>query len=501
MKRFYKYLSLFLTLCILVVSAFLSSVFHVFAGVSELNVFDSESLTDTTALSGSLWYYDKKDMSGTTVADNEIIFHPTDTDARFNLKRKINDLSDCGMDVNFELNGKFLLTEIPQGVRFVYAFGMDKVATYPANGSTALYFENIAGQLGFGISVYGSTGRNVVPFTGINGYSITEYVEVSLKVKTDGTCVGSVNDTAFTGEGLPTSGYAGFGQITAGSGTVLVKIKDLSIKAYENATPENTDCFENFDQNCFNENVFQTKSRASGLANSKLSVENKKLRFSNTGSAYMETKYKYSNVDVAFEVSDVQGETTFRQDGTVDVARSCSFGIAFGIDVVGGGMQTKAPLSVSFVPERGIHTYTVLVIKNGSEQVFRKILPNKYNMFANDGAYGVKISVRDGTVKVTIKLLSEHGYESVAEHSIGFTPLGYLQISAIGAFDSNLQKNTGVEQLQVGSFAVDNLSIKNNDTGKIVKVVDYLSNTASLVGDYEYENDWSTSDLLGSTLK
>ena len=89
----------------------------------------------------------------------------------------------------------------------------------------------------------------------------------------------------------------------------------------------------------------------------------------------------------------------------------------------------------------------------------------------------------------------------MANCEIGFTPLGYFQIAALGAYDSNLQKNLAAEQLNVGSFSLDNLSVKNHDVGRKVTLVQYLSSNAALVEDYEYENTWSDEDLLQSTIK
>ena len=493
--------------CLICFGFALGVVFYADAGISELSVFESENLTGATSLPGSLWYFEKSDNSGTSIANNEITFSPnpnktSTANSRFNLKRKINDLAYSGVNLNFDLTAKFLLSNMPEGVRFVFAFGMAKVNTYPNEGSTVLYFENKNGTVGFGVATYGTGAAEKAAFTPIAGFSASEYVNVHFTVDAEGGGSGTVNGTAFSASGLPVSGFAGFGQTTTGSGRVTVKLKDIALITYENSTPENTDIFEDFNNNCFNYNVFQTKSRASGLANSRLCVEDKKLRFSNTGSAYMESQYKYSNVDVAFDVVDVQKETTFTQDGQVDVARSCAFGVAFGIEVLGRGMQTKAPLSVSFVPDRSAKTDTLVVLSQGLEKVETVKLPEKYDMFEKDGVFGVKIIVRDGSISVLMKTSEEKGYTTVLEHVLGFTPTGYFQIAAFGAFDSNLQKGLAAEQLLVGSFALDNLSVKNNDAGKLLKLVNYLSSNASLATDYAYYvNEWSNDDLLKSTIK
>ena len=502
MKKIYKWLSAFLSLSMVFASTFAGERIKASAGVSDLTVFEDSLLENTSKLSATNWLFSNKaDNSGTYVENNIIGFEPTNADSRFNLKRRIEDLANCGVELNFELKVKLLLTDIPTGVRFVYAFGMPRVGTNPEEDSTVLYFENKTEGMGFGIAQYGDTVEDIVNFTTIKNFNADNYVDVVFNVYTDGTAQGSINGESFSASGCPTMGFVGFGQITKGRKTVNVKLKELGIKGFVNDTPENANCFEDFNNDCYNMNLFQAKSRASGLADSKLYVENNALRFNNTGSAYLETKYKYSNVDVSFDVFDVQKVNTFKEDGSVDVARSCAFGVAFGYELIGRGMQTKAPLVVKFTPKREAQTKAFLEIMKNEQTICSVELPEKYNMFKTDDVISVKISLFDSVVKVMLKAENEKGYTTVADQNIGFTPLGYFQVAALGAYDSNLQKCLGAEQLLVGSFTLDNLAIKNYDVGKKLKLLEYYSSNSALVGDYVYENDWSDDDLLQSTIK
>lgn len=492
MKRLYKFLSLMLVTCLCVCTVTASSGLNAYAGVSDLTVVDSQSLSGVNELPGSLWYLGG--TSGTSVSNGEIVFAPTKTDSRFNLRRKINNLAECGVDLNFELNAKVQLANV-DNITYAFSFGMAKVNSKLQDGDAYLYFANQGGTVGFGLK---NKEKDFVAFTAITGFNAANYVDVNLKVMSDGSAAGSVDGTNFNANGLPLEGYAGFGIIGESVENNLVKMKDLSINAYVNDTPENTDCFEDFDMNCFCINTFSAKSRPSGLKNSKLTAEEGKLVFSNTGTAAIETKVKYSNVDVAFDIVDVQRETSYNADGSVDIVRSCSFGLAFGIEVAGGRMQTKSALVVEFAPLREDTTNTAVVIKSGLNVLSTTVLAEEYDIFGRDDVYSVKISVKDSVVRVFIKNSTQSGYVLAVEQALSATPLGFFQIAALGAFDSNLQKGLAAEQVKCGSFSIDNLAIKNNDVGKILKVMDYMSSNACVIGDFEYEYEWNDSDLIST---
>ena len=492
MKRLYKFLSLMLVTCLCVCTVTASSGLNAYAGVSDLTVVDSQSLSGVNELPGSLWYLGG--TSGTSVSNGEIVFAPTKTDSRFNLRRKINNLAECGVDLNFELNAKVQLANI-DNITYAFSFGMAKVNSKLQDGDAYLYFVNQGGTVGFGLK---NDAKDFVAFTAIPSFDAANYVDVNLKVMSDGSAAGSVDGMNFNANGLPIDGYAGFGIIGDSVENNLVKMKDLSINAYVNETPENTDCFEDFDMNCFCINTFSAKSRPSGLRNSKLTAEEGKLVFSNTGTAAFETKVKYSNVDVAFDIVDVQRETSYNADGSVDIVRSCSFGLAFGIEVSGGRMQTKSALVVEFAPLREDTTNTAIVIKSGLNVLSTTVLAEEYDIFGKDDVYSVKISVKDSVIRVFIKNSTQSGYVLAVEQALSATPLGFFQIAALGAFDSNIQKGLAAEQVKVGSFSIDNLAIKNNDVGKILKVMDYMSSNACVVGDFEYEYEWNDSDLIST---
>lgn len=499
MNKIKKLIGCLMALCLSFGALSISNSQTVNAGVSNVGVCTPADVTGSS-LSSSLWYFDKKDNSGTSIADGEIDFSPTEEDSRFNLKRKIYDLAYCNVTDNFILNVKLCFNKLPEGVKFVFAFGLPKVSAMPADESTALYFERVNGIVGFGVEKYGSDAGEKLAFSDVDGYSDGSYTDVLLHIKADGSGTLTVNGESFALTGMPTEGFAGFGQITSGSERVSVKLKDLSLMAFSNETPENTDYFEDFNWNAFCINTFNAKSRASGVPSSKLSFENGQMNFINTGAAFFETNYKYSNVDVSFDLTELQRENTFNEDGSVKVVRSAAFGVAFGIEV-SGGMQTTAPLVVEFAPKRGVTTSTLLKIKSNGVLISETVLPEQYNMFALDEAFGLKISIKDGVLNVSIKKGEEKGYTLIRNENLGFTPLGYFQIASLGALDSTIQKGLAAEQLCVGSFSVDNLAIKNNDVGKMLKVIDFLSNTASLADDFEYRNEWSDSDLLTENIK
>jgi hypothetical protein len=150
---------------------------------------------------------------------------------------------------------------------------------------------------------------------------------------------------------------------------------------------------------------------------------------------------------------------------------------------------------VEFVPQRGTKTNTQLVIRNGLTVLNSTILAENFDVFEKEDVFGVKISIKDSVVKVFMKNSIDNGYSLVAEQALDATPLGFFQIAAFGAFDANLQKGLKSEQMQVGSFSIDNLAIKNNDVGKILKVIDFMSNNACLAEDFIYSNVWDNGDL------
>lgn len=477
-----------------------AGMFAVYAGVSKITVVDSGDLSGQTALPRSEWYVNKSDNSGTKVVDGVISFIAPKQASCFNLKKKIQDIGECGVKENFALTTKVKIEKLPENVKFYFAFGLPKMSSMPEEGGAALYLENKSGSIGFGMTSMDSVVTEFVLYQAVEGYETGSWLDISLKVLTDGTATGQIGTSTFSASGLPTSGFAGFGQTTVGDGRASILLKDLLLESYTNDTPENSDLFESFDAGAFNMNAFNSKSKASGTRVSKLSIENGKLNFVNTGSAYFATATKYSNVDVAFDVSDIVKETTFYEDGSPMNIRSCSFGVVFGMDI-NNYMERKGKLSVEFVPERGLETVTSVVIKSDRDVLTRVVLPEKYNMFVADDVYGMKISVNDGVVKVLLKNSSENGFTEVLNYEIGFTPLGYFEIAALGALDASFQKNLSAEQLSVGSFSIDNLSVVNNDFGKLVKLIDYMSNKESIPTDYEYVNEWDDADLLQSTIQ
>ena len=70
MKRLYKFLSLMLVTCLCVCTVTASSGLNAYAGVSDLTVVDSQSLSGVNELPGSLWYLGG--TSGTSVSNGEI---------------------------------------------------------------------------------------------------------------------------------------------------------------------------------------------------------------------------------------------------------------------------------------------------------------------------------------------------------------------------------------------------------------------------------------------
>lgn len=477
-----------------------TGIFVANAGVSKLTVCDPDDLSGQTALSRSVWYVNKSDNSGTSVSKGVISFVAPKKDSRFNLKTKIEDVSDCGVEENFVLDAKVKIEELPEGVKFYFAFGMPKMTSAPTEGGVALYLEKKSGSVNFGLTVYGASATSeAVASTEIGGYEDGNYFDLKLSVMADGSATGSVGSSAFTVTDMPTSGFAGFGQMTDGAGRAKIKLDGLGLTAYSNETPENSNFFEDFDQGCFNMNAFSSVSKASGAKVSKLSIENGQMNFVNTGSAFFASAFKYSNVDIGFDVTDIVRETGVDEEGNLKI-QSSSFGLVFGMDL-NNQMERKGKLSVEFVPERGLETVTSVVVKSDRDVLARTVLPEKYNMFANESVYSVKISVNDGSLKVCLKNASEIGFTEIIDYEIGYTPLGYFEIAALGAMDAMFQKNIATEQFAVGSFSIDNLSVVNQDYGKMLKLIDYTSNRESIPEDYVYVNEWDDGDLLQSTIQ
>lgn len=474
-----------------------TKIFKADAGVSDLTVGSSQELSGQSALPGSTWYTDKSDQSGTTVENGVIVFNATASDSRFNLRRKIQNIKECGVDTAVTFDASLLLTSLPDNVKFVIALGMPKVASKLEDAEAYIFLEKLGATVCFGVM---KGKKEVLESSAVRGYREGTYFNVSFSISVDGVMNGKVGETEFSLEDIPTEGFLGFGQMTKGDGRVSVNIKNLNVSAYTNDTPENSDLFEDFNMNCFNMNTFNSVSKASGTKTSRLTVENGALVFDNTGPAFLATAHKYSNVDIGFDLVDVVGEMEYDEEGNVTRVRSGSFGLTFGM-ILNSKIDTNAQLSVEFIPTYGEKTKTSLAIKSYREVLQSVQLPEKYNIFGNKDVYSVRVSVCDGVVTVLLKNSSENGFTEMVNINVGFTPLGYFEIAALGALEASFQKGLAAEQLSVGSFTIDNLSIANKDYGKMSVVVDYRSNREPIVGDYEYVNDWSDDDLLVSTIK
>lgn len=480
-------------LCVLAVCAGVATQ-SVFAGLSRVQLVENSMFAG-----GSGNFYIAG--SGVQVSGSAIEFTgESDAAARVVARKGVSDLKALGVEENFSAEIILTVTSLPADTRFGLVFGLPFAgAAAAAKNSAFVYFTLQSGELSLGICKYGADGEEQAILepkpVGVSGQ-----MQLNVAVDADGGITIGLNGAPFfegADAACPTSGYLGFAQM--GSGTAA-RVTGFVVTAYENLTPENVTLLETFDDNTFNANVWYSYSENTYDEVCYVRPENGALSFRNVASSFFSSMYSYSNLELSFDITDIQREPVY--DGnTLVTPASSKIGVALG----GSSPKSAATsegLVVEFVPAGGSSVKaaasTQLVIKRSGTIVETVTLPKERNIFGteNDKTVNVRVTMLDARLTVQLKYADETAYETVLSfENDSVTPSGVVQIMGYGTLKSQIA-NMEPEQVQKGNFTVDNVSVANLDTDGKHITVGYKSNFYVIPADYVYEDSWDDSDML-----
>ena len=290
---------------------------------------------------------------------------------------------------------------------------------------------------------------------------------------------------------MDTAGYIGFAQI----GINEVFVNKADVNAYTNATPENFNYVEKFDNNEMNHNAWYTKSSIGYYTNSYLRSENGTLHFSNVGSAQVSSTYQYSNFVLDFDLADMQRTAEYDAQGKVTRPVNKQFGVEFGstayktydtpmyrIKIYGDGATALRSGSA-----------TMLAVEEYGKTIGLISFPEEYNIWDENivagRAVNFRIKVVDKVAVVMIKFADEAGYTTVCTYALNATPTGYVKIRGFGDSYSGASWK-GTKYREQGNFKIDNLMIKNLDFNGKVKDIGYKFYKWEIPDDFDYVDPW-----------
>ena len=477
------------------------------AGSSVVNVASDESVIN--GIDDAYWlnFGSVKGNNGNVVFDDTV-----SSSGRIIASTKIQDFSDCGIEDIFDASYSLIINDIPDGDnnRFSLVYGLDDFESKLGSaGTTEVYFVKENSALKLGVKRFALTDGaevNVLQPTVFSGLTFGE--EITLKVSLDADSLLKVEAGA-AGESLATvldesnvlnfahslSGYTGIAQ----SGKCSAKVTSVNIKAHRYYNAETPlEITENFDNGHYNRNAFFTRSQmddAGGYAGS-CYVENGALKF-DVLSSFISTVYRYSNFELTFDLTDVQREPVYDQNGNVlkpAAGQNSWFGISFGVEENKGTFDNHARGNLLFtmqVSENSMRMFKNLQVQdlNGQSLVFypSAYKTDKMNILnpENDGViYNYKVTMIDGVFTVMYKTSEDESFPSVPliTTDLGYTPLGSVAI---------------ISYLYTG-YTIDNIRILNKDIKPEAVTITYEENGLKNTEDFKYTDKWDDKDLISN---
>lgn len=478
--------------------------YSVYAGVSENVISNPADLESTTTLPN--YWNASNDKKGISLSEGTVTLSEARQSPQIVLRNATNNLSNVGATEYFTLSAKVEIVDMSEAFRFGFSFNLPSMrSTIGTEGSTFLWFGMVGGTMSYGLTDYSNGQTELIAATSLG---ISGQFSVDMVVTTDGKLQVKFNGVTVCDDvsvRVPAQGYVGFGRTITESATVdsvsTIEISEIYVRSYVSTTPSNANYLETFAYNNFNMNMFSMMSKGGGLVGSKLAIEEEELRFVNTGEAYFGTTKQYSNVELSFDLTHLQREAEYDDDGNLLRTVSSAFGVIFGAQN-STSLSSDPSFIVEFIPIGGSAIArpegTKIAVKSTRTILYEQILPEKYDLFKVDDVFGVKFEMIDGTISVSLKRSNEFGFTKVMEYRYGITPTGFVQLAASGAMNGSFSSGLDCASVRTGNFSVDNFSVLNRDVNGIVETVSYLGNRSSIPEDYtDYENTWSDDDLLG----
>jgi hypothetical protein len=489
------------------------------AGSSEVYIASSTSIDDTSINSGDFL------TTGKVAAENgKAKFNTLSEKEKLTTKTKAFNLKEYGVTTLLDFSSTLNFSSFAEDGNFSMAFGLNNLKNETgAEDSFAVKvnYDSASKKFSIGVSEYTKDGEiSVYASTVIGAIKINRDVTFKVFVDTDCNLTVSVLPTGASSETKLVSGYGlnvnPEGYISyISSGRNEITLSDPQILVYEYDAPETIDYTETFDKNGYNSNVFYSASTASPITPSSLSVENGALRFKNTAAAYISTRYKYSNFELSFDITDMARTATFDDNGNVVSLINSWFGIAFGVNSIDEAPDTTTRYSTwlqlgrvvpgveNFVKPANVHY--LLWDNNGNwNNVTDPQYMTDFNPWSTkyDGeVINVKFAVTDGLVELFMKIDGDPDWgEPYFTYDFGKVKTGYVRIFTAG--NTGIETK-GIEYNDVGNFTIDNLSIKDTDhenAKTLLPTPEYKSNLWGKTPDYDYKTKPDDKDLIGNKI-
>ena len=489
------------------------------AGSSEVYIASSTSIDDTSINSGDFL------TTGKVAAENgKAKFNTLSEKEKLTTKTKAFNLKEYGVTTMLDFSSTLNFSSFAEDGNFSMAFGLNNLKNETgAEDSFAVKvnYDSASKKFSIGVSEYTKDGEiSAYAPTVIGAIKINRDVTFKVFVDTDCNLTVSVLPTGASSETKLVSRYGlnvnPEGYISyISSGRNEITLSDPQILVYEYDAPETIDYTETFDKNGYNSNVFYSASTASPITPSSLSVENGALRFKNTAAAYISTRYKYSNFELSFDITDMARTATFDDNGNVVSLINSWFGIAFGVNSIDERPDTTTRYSTwlqlgrvvpgveNFVKPANVHY--LLWDNNGNwNNVTDPQFMTDFNPWSTkyDGeVINVKFAVTDGLVELFMKTDGDPDWGGpYFTHDFGKVKTGYVRIFTAG--NTGIETK-GIEHNDVGNFTIDNLSIKDTDhenAKTLLPTPEYKSNLWGKTPDYDYKTKPDDKDLIGNKI-
>lgn len=446
---------------LLVVLLVISPVIPAQAGTVEktTNLIENDQLNSTD-------WFDAEDA--TFIEDGKLII-PAEGYGNIRIISKTLAVEDTTYQTLFAVSAKLQIMDIPENDKFIFAMGLDSIEANSAEpGNIEVEFTNNDG-LQIGVTAYDENGEaSVLASPKKLGIQPEELFTLSVTATTDRKVSISVNNNSVISldgvEGL--EGRIGFLQVGKSSAQFTQCTADFS--HYDR--PENTNIFEDFETELYNNNLFTTNFISGVRYPSYMAVEefdgNNALHFYNMKLGYFGTKHTYSNFEFTFDVPYYLRSNVKDENGKTIEGPTKEFVLSFGddaLDFSGFGYATSTEaISVTSQKVYGM---------NHKPEKFR-VEHDKmgyYDPATNEG-FSVLLRVVDGHMEFGMKSLDAEEFDIIAEADYEDFRTGYVKIWSVNE----------------GNFVIDNIKITNLDENANLTDVEFKS-AVFVSEDYDYQ--------------
>jgi hypothetical protein len=446
---------------LLVVLLVISPVIPAQAGTVEktTNLIENDQLNSTD-------WFDAEDA--TFIEDGKLIV-PADSFGNVRIISKTIAVEDTTYQTLFSASAKLQIMELSENGKFIFAMGLDSIeANSGEPGNIEVEFTNNGG-LQIGVTAYDENGEaSVLASPKKLGIQLEELFALSVTATTDRKLSVSINNTSVISlngvEGL--EGRIGFLQVGKSSAQFTQCTAEFS--HYDR--PENTNIFEDFETEIYNNNLFTTNFISYVRYPAYIAVEefdgNNALHFYNMKLGYFGTKHTYSNFEFTFDVPYYLRSNVKDENGNTIEGPTKEFVLSFGddaLDFSGFGYATSTE-AIAFTSQRAYGM-------NHSPEKFRVEYDKKgyFDPNTNEG-FSVLLRVVDGHMELGMKSLNAENFDIIAEADYEDFRIGYIKLWSVNE----------------GNFVIDNIKITNLDDTPNLTNVEFKS--AKFVSeDFSYQ--------------